>query len=96
MDYHAYFSIDCELEEIQKPVDFMTAANSGRNIKPLHPHENGVNEYRSIAQWFYWFYWFARNWDSGTYNSKNCLEYMNGQWFIEPEGEEEGNESSIE
>jgi hypothetical protein len=85
--YPAYFNIMCELEEIQKPVDFMTAANSGRCMKPLHPHEYGANGYNSLAQWLFRFSRIG-----GFYNRSNALEYMNGQWVIEPEGlEEEGN-----
>jgi signal peptidase I len=86
MDYHAYFNIISELEEIPKlpePVDFMTAANSRRRIKPLHPHKDANNNYYTLILWLYW---FARERDNGIYNSQNALEYMNGQWVVEPEG----------
>jgi hypothetical protein len=72
---------DTEVEEIPQSVDFITASNSMKRIKPEKPHKDAI-----ITDRFYyldtWLFWFGGS--SGTYNKFNCLEFINGKWLIEP------------
>jgi hypothetical protein len=84
----AFVNIYCELEEIVEPVDFMTAANSGRCIKPLHPREESIRGYLSLTQWLYWF-----SVNGSIYNRDNALKYLNDLWLIEPYNMKETNKN---
>lgn len=68
--YDAPFTI----KERLTPVDFNTAVNSGKKIKPL-----SLKDEKSYHPYTYWLGYLV----SGMAHGKQPLDYINGQWLIE-------------
>lgn len=66
--------INAQWQQVQEPVDFMTAVNSGKRIRPA----NDDYKYGTVKGFFR----FLGN-ESGNMGSR-WLEYINGPWYIEP------------
>lgn len=68
--WRAYISSCTEVEEIQQPVSFMKAMNSGKRIKPTVLRDKSLHtEYLTVYQWL-------------NYQVLS-LEQINGGWLIE-------------
>jgi len=76
---YAYINSNAEVELIQEPVDFMTAVNSGKRIKPVNNADNWCYNFAKV--WVSYFSYGSRS----AINTENYLDYINGQWLIEEE-----------